>query len=58
MIAGAAEVVGPVTVDKLGTAEAFVVGPAAELTHLVTERSAPEALTAPYERAGVTVLRA
>jgi DeoR/GlpR family transcriptional regulator of sugar metabolism len=58
MIAGAAEVVGLATADKLGTAEPFVVAPATELTHLVTERSAPEALTAPYERAGVTVLHA
>jgi DeoR/GlpR family transcriptional regulator of sugar metabolism len=58
MIAGAAEVVGLATADKLGTAEPFVVAPATELTHLVTERSAADAFTAPLERAGVTVLRA
>jgi DeoR/GlpR family transcriptional regulator of sugar metabolism len=58
MIAGAAEVVAIATADKLGTTTAFIVGPVAELTHLVTERSAPDALVAPYERLGVTVLRA
>ena len=58
MIAGAAEVVAIVTADKLGTALPFVVAPVEELTHLVTERSAADALVAPYERVGVTVVRA
>jgi DeoR/GlpR family transcriptional regulator of sugar metabolism len=58
MIAGAAEVVAIATADKLGTAAPFVVAPVEELTQLVTERSAADALVAPYERAGVTVLRA
>lgn len=58
MIAGAAEVVAVATADKLGTAEPFVVAPVEELTHLVTERSAAETLVSPYERVGVTVIRA
>jgi DeoR/GlpR family transcriptional regulator of sugar metabolism len=58
MIAGAAEVVAVATADKLGTAAPFVVSPIQELTHLVTERAAADALVTPYERVGVTVLRA
>ena len=58
MIEGAAEVVALATADKLGTAAPFVVAPVEELTHLVTERSAADALVAPYEHAGATVLRA
>jgi DeoR/GlpR family transcriptional regulator of sugar metabolism len=58
MIENAAEVVGLATTDKLGTAEPFVVAPASELTYLVTERSASASLIGPYERAGLTVLRA
>jgi DeoR/GlpR family transcriptional regulator of sugar metabolism len=58
MVGGAAEVVAIATADKLGTAAPFVVAPVDELTHLVTERVAADALVAPYERVGVTVLRA
>jgi DeoR/GlpR family transcriptional regulator of sugar metabolism len=58
MVGGAAEVVAIATADKLGTAAPFVAAPVEELTQLVTERSAADALVAPYERAGVTVLRA
>ncbi len=58
MIAAAAEVVAVATADKLGTTTPFIVAPVEELTHLVTERSAAEALVSPYERAGLTVLRA
>jgi DeoR/GlpR family transcriptional regulator of sugar metabolism len=58
MIQGAAEVVAVATADKLGTAAPFVVVPIQELTHLVTERAAADALVTPYERVGVTVLRA
>jgi DeoR/GlpR family transcriptional regulator of sugar metabolism len=58
MIAGAAEVVAIATADKLGTAAPFVVTPVDELTHLVTESTAADALISPYERVGITVLRA
>ena len=58
MIAGAAEVVAVATADKLGTVAPFIVAPVEELTHLVTERSASDERLAPYERVGVTVLRA
>jgi DeoR/GlpR family transcriptional regulator of sugar metabolism len=58
MFGGAAEVVAIATADKLGTSAPYVVAPVEELTHVVTERTAAEALVSPYERAGVTVLRA
>jgi DeoR/GlpR family transcriptional regulator of sugar metabolism len=58
MISRAAEVVAVVTADKLGTSLPFVVAPVEELTHLVTERSAADALVGPYERLGLTVVRA
>jgi DeoR/GlpR family transcriptional regulator of sugar metabolism len=56
MIAGAAEVVGLATADKLDTVQPFVVAPIEELTHLVTERSAEERLVSPYKRSGLTVV--
>jgi DeoR/GlpR family transcriptional regulator of sugar metabolism len=58
MIARAAEVVAVATADKLGTTTPFIVAPAEELTHLVTERSAAAALVTPYERVGIAVVRA
>ncbi len=58
MIESAAETVALVSSEKLGTAGRYVVAPAAELTHLVTERAAPDELVAPFERLGITVVRA
>ena len=58
MIESAAEVVALVSSEKLGTAGRYVVGPASELTHLVTERTAPDELVAPFEHLGITVVRA
>jgi DeoR/GlpR family transcriptional regulator of sugar metabolism len=58
MIANAAEVVALVSSEKLGTGARYIVAPASQLTHLVTERAAPDDLVAPFERLGVTVLRA
>ena len=58
MIEGAAEVVALGSSEKLGTADRYVFAPAAELTHLVTERAAPEELVAPFARLGVSVVRA
>ncbi len=57
MIAGAAEVAAVADSTKLGTAAPYVVGPIRMLTHLVTERSVPDYTLAPYQAAGITVLR-
>jgi DeoR/GlpR family transcriptional regulator of sugar metabolism len=57
MIAGSAEVVALASAEKLGTAAPYIVGPLAELTHLVTERAVPDAALAPYRALGVTVVR-
>jgi DeoR/GlpR family transcriptional regulator of sugar metabolism len=58
MIAQSAEVIAAVVADKLGTTMPYVVAPARELTHLVTERFVPDAVTAAYENLGITVIRA
>lgn len=57
MIAQSAEVIAVVVADKLGTALPYVVAPARELTHLVTERFVPNAVVTRYEAIGITVIR-
>jgi DeoR/GlpR family transcriptional regulator of sugar metabolism len=56
MIANAADVVAVSSADKLGSAAPFVVGPVEELTHLVTERSCPDAELEAYRARGVEVV--
>jgi DeoR/GlpR family transcriptional regulator of sugar metabolism len=56
MIANAADVVAVSSADKLGSAAPFVVGPLEELTHLVTERSSPDAELEAYRARGVEVI--
>ena len=56
MIATAAEVVAVSAADKLGSAAAFVVGPVEELTHLITERSSPQAQLDLYRSHGIEVV--
>ena len=58
MIASAAEVVALTSAEKLGTASPFIVGPLSDLTHLVTERSVPDDVLAPYRALGMTIVRA
>jgi len=58
MLESAAETVALVSSEKLGTAGRYVVAPAAEITHLVTERAAPDEMVAAFERLGITVVRA
>ena len=58
MIANAAEVIAVSSADKLGSAGPYVVGPLAELTHLVTEDSVPAAQLAPYRELGIDVVLA
>ncbi|MEW5961195.1 MAG: DeoR/GlpR family DNA-binding transcription regulator [Chloroflexota bacterium] len=56
MIASAAEVVALASVEKLGTAATYTVGPLSELTHLVTEPGVSEEVLAPYRALGVTIV--
>jgi DeoR/GlpR family transcriptional regulator of sugar metabolism len=56
MVEASAEVIALATADKLHTASPWVVGPLAEVTHLVTD--AGEELAADYAAAGLTVVRA
>jgi DeoR/GlpR family transcriptional regulator of sugar metabolism len=56
MIANAADVVAVLSADKLGSAAPFIVGPLGELTHLVTERSCPDAALDAYRAVGVEVV--
>jgi DeoR/GlpR family transcriptional regulator of sugar metabolism len=58
MIASSAEVVALASAEKLGTASPYIVGPLSDLTHLVTERSVLNETLAPYEEAGITIVRA
>jgi DeoR/GlpR family transcriptional regulator of sugar metabolism len=58
MIDSAADVVGLVTADKLGTSSPFVIAPLSELTHLIVNRAVADEAIAPYAAAGVTVIRA
>ncbi|WP_394832861.1 DeoR/GlpR family DNA-binding transcription regulator [Pendulispora rubella] len=58
MVASSAEVVAVALVEKLGTAAPYVVSPLSELTQLVTEATVSDEALAPYQAAGVTVLRA
>ena len=57
MIANSAEVVALVSAEKLGTAASYVVAPISELTHLVTNAEAPEALLRPYRERGITIIQ-
>jgi DeoR/GlpR family transcriptional regulator of sugar metabolism len=58
MIASAAEVVALTSAEKIGTAVPYIVGPLSDLTHLVTERSVPDEVLAPYRALGITIVRA
>jgi DeoR/GlpR family transcriptional regulator of sugar metabolism len=58
MIENAAEVVAVSSAEKLGSAGPFVVAPLDELTHIVTERSAPDEALKPYRELGVEVVLA
>lgn len=58
MIASAAEVVALTSAEKIGTAAPYIVGPLSDLTHLVTERSVPKEVLAPYRALGITIVRA
>ena len=50
-------VVGLAHSGKLGTVAPFLVGPADALTHLATERDAPERLVEPFRELGVRIVQ-
>jgi DeoR/GlpR family transcriptional regulator of sugar metabolism len=56
MIAGSAEVVALASAEKLGTASPYIVGPIGDLTHIVTERSVPDAILEAYRLHGITII--
>jgi DeoR/GlpR family transcriptional regulator of sugar metabolism len=56
MIVSSAEVVALASVEKLGTAATYTVGPLTDLTHLVTEPGVSADLLEPYRRLGITVI--
>ena len=58
MVAASADVIALATTDKLSAGSPYLVAPVAELTHVVAEAAAPDALLDPYRAAGVTVTRA
>ena len=58
MIEGAAQVVAVAAANKLGTAGPFVVAPVARVSHLVTDRSADEAVLQQFRQAGLEVITA
>lgn len=58
MIDSSAEVVALASGEKLGTASPYIVGPISQLTHIVTENTVSDKILAPYEAAGVAIIRA
>jgi DeoR/GlpR family transcriptional regulator of sugar metabolism len=58
MVAASADVIALATTDKLSAGSPYLVAPVSELTHVVAEAAAPDALLDPYRAAGVTVTRA
>lgn len=57
-IANAAEVAVITPADRLGTASPYIVGSLNLLTHLVTEAHIPEEILLPYQRLGISIIRA
>ena len=58
MVEASADVIALATADKLQAGSAYLVAPVSELTHVVAEAAAPDALLDPYRALGVTVTRA
>jgi DeoR/GlpR family transcriptional regulator of sugar metabolism len=54
----AAETIVLASSEKLNAASAYEVVPLAEISGIITERSADAALTSPYEQLGIAVIRA
>ncbi len=54
----AADTVVLASAEKLFAASAYVIAPITEVNEIITEKSVPEAATAPFERLGIRVTRA
>jgi DeoR/GlpR family transcriptional regulator of sugar metabolism len=54
----AAETIVLASSEKLNAASPYSVVPLSEISGIITEKSADTALTAPYEKLGITVTRA
>ena len=54
----AAETIVLASSEKLNAASPYAVVPLTEISGIITERSADEALTRPYEKLGITITRA
>ncbi|MDX6684600.1 MAG: hypothetical protein QOF86_728 [Baekduia sp.] len=57
LLGRADRVVGLASADKLGTVAPFHIGPAAALSHLVTERAVDDGVLAPFTELGIQVVR-
>ncbi len=58
MISSSEQVAALASPEKLNTASPYIVAPLSALTHLVTDRSVPPTLLAPYQAAGVQIIQA
>lgn len=57
LIEQSGEVVATLTADKLGAIAPFVVAPAENLTHIVTEMQVEDEVLKPYQALGIQVIR-
>lgn len=57
MIGSAAEVVALASPEKLNTASTFLVAPLTEVSEIITDRTVPEEVLAPYRALGLSVTR-
>ncbi len=58
MLGCAAEVIAPVSSDKLNTAAPYIIGPAREVNELITEQTVAEEALAPFHALGIAITRA
>lgn len=58
LIEQSGEVVATLTADKLGAIAPFIVAPAENITHIVTEQEVPEETLAPYRALGIRIIQA
>ncbi len=58
LIEQSGEVVATLTADKLGAIAPYIVAPARNITHIVTEKHVPDEVLAPYQALGIQIVRA
>ncbi|MCP3965876.1 MAG: DeoR/GlpR transcriptional regulator [Lentisphaerae bacterium] len=57
MIENSSEIIVPITADKLGTAAPFGITTIEDISHIVTESTAPEKILTPYQKAGISITK-